>query len=51
MGVKSNLNVEYIDIDTNILQNTESLLNTDLRSSYERQFSEWAIFCISQNCM
>ena len=43
MEAKVKLNVEYIEIDPTLLQNTENLLKPDCIYNSVRQFSEWAI--------
>ena len=40
---KEKFKVEYLDIDTTLLQNKAKFLKPDWISNYGRQFSEWAI--------
>ena len=40
MDTKAKLNVEYLEIDTTLLQNTENRLNPDCISKYVKLFSE-----------
>ena len=50
MEAKENLNVEYLEIYSTLLQNPADFLNPKSVSNSGRQSSEWAIaFCTSQN--